>query len=197
MGNVFFTSDTHFGHKLMLRRQNLTREQLYGMSPVTLDQSIQAMDEEMIQAWNRVVGKSDRVYHLGDVSLHKPPRTREILSRLNGFIYLIRGNHEDAAENGICKPRFMWIKDYLYFKINNEKIVLCHYPMASWRSSHHGSWMLHGHSHGTLKEPYLMKRLDVGIDVWKRPISYEEVAALMQERKFVATDGHIPGILAE
>ena len=45
-----------------------------------------------------------------------------------------------------------------------QHIVLCHYAMLVWNKSHHGSWMLHGHSHGTLKYPFAAKILDVGVD---------------------------------
>lgn len=191
MSNVFFTSDTHFGHALMLLyRRGLKKEEIRALPGVTKNLLIEEMDESLIAAWNSVVGRQDRVYHLGDVSLHKAPRTLEILSRLNGFIYLIKGNHEAAAENGICKRRFQWQKDYEYIKIGQQKIALCHYPMITWRSSHHRSWMLHGHCHGNLADDSNALRIDVGIDVHHRPISFEEVQAMMRKKRFAAVDHH-------
>ncbi len=40
---------------------------------------------------------NDKVYHLGDVGLGSPENLKEVLSQLNGKIYLIKGNHENAA----------------------------------------------------------------------------------------------------
>ena len=50
------------------------------------------MEEELISRWNRVVGPSDKVYHLGDVAI--PRRGLQVLERLNGDKVLIRGNHD-------------------------------------------------------------------------------------------------------
>ena len=48
----------------------------------------------MIKKWNDKVRKNDEVVILGDFSFGKPEETMEILKRLNGTKYLIKGNHE-------------------------------------------------------------------------------------------------------
>src|SRR5687767_6574594 len=92
MNDIFYTADSHWFHKLMVTRRGFS--------------SVEEMNERLIENWNAVVKKGDRVYHLGDVSLGKPEPTAEILGRLNGTIYLVRGNHDSAAENGKCRKRF-------------------------------------------------------------------------------------------
>ncbi len=86
MKNIFFTSDQHFGHKNIIKFSN---------RPFN---SVEEMDEMMIQRWNEKVGETDEVYHLGDVGLASSGKLRKILERLNGKIYLIKGNHEKSAE---------------------------------------------------------------------------------------------------
>ena len=54
---VYFTADTHFSHKNIL---------LYENRPY---QSIEEMDNDLIEKWNKTVGKNDTVYHLGDFVL--------------------------------------------------------------------------------------------------------------------------------
>ena len=51
---VFFTSDTHFNHANIIK----FCERPFG--------SIEEMNEALIANWNRVVGKDDIVFHLGD-----------------------------------------------------------------------------------------------------------------------------------
>lgn len=147
--NIFFTADTHFGHKAMVERRGfLTTEE---------------MDTCLINCWNRVVGNHDIIYHLGDLSFHKADKTLSILYQLNGQICMVKGNHDRF--NSDMKQRFTWIKDYYELKQGSKTIVMCHYPFETWNKSHYGSWHLHGHSHGNLQTKSL-GRMDVGVDTF-------------------------------
>jgi calcineurin-like phosphoesterase family protein len=174
---VFFTADTHFFHRLATKLRNFA--------------SIEEMNETLVERWNSVVSCGDRVYHLGDVSLGKPEETADLLARLNGQIYLVRGNHDSTAENGKCKGRFVWQKDLFYLDIGGQKIMLCHYAMRTWRNAYRGTWMLYGHSHGSLPESETSRSFDVGVDPWNlTPISFEQVAEKMATKSFVPIDHH-------
>jgi calcineurin-like phosphoesterase family protein len=86
---------------------------------------------------------------------------------------------------------FSEIHDYLELNIESRKIVLSHYPFASWNQMHYGSWMLHGHSHGNM--PWFGKRVDVGVDCWMgAPVSYHMVKAHMDARGIQSQDHHQP-----
>lgn len=197
---IWFTSDTHFGHKNIIRFSN---------RPFNDEDH---MNEELIKAWNEVVGEDDDVYHLGDVSLTNDEKTNKILQRLNGKIYLIKGNHEKSVlnkENN--RKRFEWIKDYHELSIEtdefdfnvptrnkNQSIVMCHYAMRVWNRSHHQSIHLYGHSHDSLdKEGMWGKSMDVGVDSAYRilgsfrPFSYEEIKKIMEGRGHNPVDHHL------
>ena len=79
---VFFISDTHFGHGNVIK---------YSKRPFSCADE---MDEAMIAAWNAVVKPGDRIYHLGDFSFHRPEKGQKILSRLSGQKFLLAGNHD-------------------------------------------------------------------------------------------------------
>lgn len=178
--NIFFTSDTHFNHAKCCE---LFRKGRFA--------SVDEMNETLIARWNERVTKGDRVYHLGDFALGRPEAAAEILKRLNGQIFLIRGNHDKVAEHRLCKDRFIWIKDYFGLKVGEQKIYLCHYAFRTWNCMHHGSWHLHGHSHGGLPELETSRSFDVGVDCWDfYPVSYEEVAAKMATKRFEPVDHH-------
>lgn len=51
---VWFTADTHFGHRNILKHC----DRPFG--------SVKEMDEALIAMWNAVVGLNDDVWHLGD-----------------------------------------------------------------------------------------------------------------------------------
>ena len=153
--------------------------------------SVEDMNEVLIERWNMVVKPGDRVYHLGDFSLGRPDETVDVLKRLNGQIYLVRGNHDSTVENGKCRKYFVWQKDLFYLDVDGQKIMLCHYAMRTWRNAFRGTWMLYGHSHGSLPESDTSCSFDVGVDCWGlAPVSYEQVAEKMATKNFVPVDHH-------
>ena len=180
---IFFISDTHFGHENIIKYCNRPFKN-------TLE-----MREELILRWNKKVPPDATVFHMGDFAFADKMEVADILNRLNGRIILIRGNHD--AEHK--KDRFQWL--HLFEEVHNlltitildknRKITLCHYPLMVWDGNMHGSWMLHGHCHGTLRGAK-GKILDVGIDCHPRyePYSYAEVNKLMDMRSEVIVDGH-------
>jgi calcineurin-like phosphoesterase family protein len=174
MTDIWFTSDTHFGHKNIIKFCNRPFK------------SIQEHDEILIQNWNSLVKQNDEVYHLGDFVLERREYAEKILKRLNGRIRFIRGNHDKVMKGEILK-RFEWVKDYYEMKgPDKRKIVLCHYAFEVWNKSHHGSWHLHGHSHGTLKFKDI-KRLDMGVDTNNyKPYSIDQIQDIMDKRGFDA-----------
>ena len=76
--------------------------------------SVEEMNESMISKWNEKVRKNDDVVILGDFSFGKGEETNSVLSRLNGRLYLIKGNHDDRyLKDGAFKvSRFEWVKSY-------------------------------------------------------------------------------------
>ena len=190
--NLFFTSDTHFGHVGVIT---------YGRRPFG---SVQEMDAALISAWNETVPSNADVFHLGDVSFMGTTRTMDVLSRLNGRIHLIEGNHDRGASN-VVRARYSSIAQYRELKIEGHKqdgelktagnkIILCHFPFESWDSMHYGSWHLHGHCHGSL--PGFGRRLDVGMDALRfwHPISYRAIAARMAKLDPSSRDSHQPRV---
>ncbi|MCK9369156.1 hypothetical protein M0R04_04315 [Candidatus Dojkabacteria bacterium] len=135
MSNVFLISDTHFNHT------NITSwiSELNG-KPVRPWDSVEEMDEAMVDNWNNMVKVEDKVYHLGDVSMNR--NGIKIMDRLNGTKVLIKGNHD-------IHP----LKCYLpYFKDIRgshklDKLILTHFPLHRY-----GSERFLGNVHGHLHE---------------------------------------------
>ena len=180
---VFFTSDTHFGHKNVIR---------FSERQFT---NIETMDNTFIRNWNLIIPTDGIVFHLGDFSFYNAQHSKLILEQLNGRIILIKGNHDK------CTTYFKEVHEILKIKVLDEdgvfgkynQIILSHFPFAIWDKKHYGSWHLHGHSHGTYKPVTncsdhhfkdlpkdlffkYNKILDVGVDVWGyKPVSYKQI----------------------
>ena len=175
--NLYFTSDTHWGHSAVLG---------FGRRPFG---SVEEMNAQMIVEWNQAVPKNARVFHMGDVSFMGTAKTAEVLSQLNGKIHLIEGNH-DRHMTKVCRSFFQSIEQMKELKIEGNRIVLCHFPLESWHNMHYGAWHLHGHTHGSL--PGFGRRLDVGMDALRfwHPISYRAIAARMDKIQPASRDFH-------
>jgi len=183
---IWFTSDNHFGHKRAIE---------YAKRPFL---TVEAMDAAMIENWNARVHTADQIYVVGDFSFHKLDKTIQILKRLNGQKFLVRGNHDRFDESDLAPQYFGWIKDLHTVKVPDpdanggpQRIVLCHYAFRVWDKSHYGSWHLYGHSHGSLPDDKSTKSFDVGVDAQGFvPVSYQEVKAMMKDRKQQVVDHH-------
>lgn len=173
---IYFTADTHFGHANIIQYTNRPFD------------GVGQMDDVLIANWNHVVGPNDHVYHLGDFALSNVTHCSRILNRLNGKIFLIKGNHEKTAL--ACEDHFEWVKDYHELHVphpngkgGKQMIVLSHYAMRVWNASHKGSWQLYGHSHGTLPDDPNLLAFDAGVDCHGySPISLHQVGKIMEKK---------------
>ena len=158
---LFFTADEHYHHHNIIK---------YCKRPFG---SVREMNEALISNHNEVVGPEDRVVHVGDFTLKSQARAREIVSRLNGRHTFLKGSHDYWLGR---KAQTTWER-----KIGDNYVVACHYAMRAWARSHYNSWMLYGHSHGTL-EP-VGKQWDVGVDNnGFYPVSIRKLAGIMKGR---------------
>ena len=70
--------------------------------------SVEEMNETMIEKWNARVRKKDEVVIIGDLSFGSVQETNELVRRLRGRLYLIKGNHDrykSSAENSSLSPQ--------------------------------------------------------------------------------------------
>lgn len=98
MAKTFFIADTHFGDERILRYENRPFE------------SVAHMDNELIRRWNESVETEDSVYLLGDFGAEG--YEKEILSKLNGNIYLVKGNHDTKSNEEYRSFGFAEVYDH-------------------------------------------------------------------------------------
>lgn len=182
MSEIFFTSDTHFGH----RPEFLWKPR--GFS------SVEEMDEAIIENWNKVVKQGDVVYHLGDTMLNDNTHGLECFKRLNGQIFLIYGNHDSDARKNLLfteLPGKMLGGWYAWLiKYGKHSIYLSHYPTltANFDSGKHFNQNvinLHGHIHSKNNwmiptNPFIYH---VGVDSHNcTPVHIDEILSDIRQR---------------
>ena len=110
MSKIWFTSDTHFNQERTLE-----------LSKRPFD-SVQVMNDTIIDRWNSVVGKDDTVYHLGDFGDFTSMDNLNIINSLNGNIILILGNYElNDINNGIISESTLRVMGFK--EIHNNLII--------------------------------------------------------------------------
>jgi calcineurin-like phosphoesterase family protein len=169
----WITSDHHFGHVNIIKHCS---------RPFA---SVEEMDERLIANWNERIGPRDTVYHLGDIIFRSAKAPEAYLNRLNGSIHLLRGNHDSETIKS-CAYRFASIREMLVYRMDRQKVILCHYALRLWEGSHLGTWHLYGHAHGTLPPAGLS--FDIGVDThdflpWAWPEIKLKIAELRAEEK--------------
>lgn len=115
--DIWVTSDTHFNH------DNILTFVENGVAVRDFD-SIQEMNERIIDNWNSVVKDGDIVYHLGDVYFKTRPDIDELLGRLKGRKRLVLGNHDSGKDKHLLK-HFQKIVMWRKF----DGVVLTHVPV--------------------------------------------------------------------
>lgn len=180
MNNIFFISDTHFNHANILKfkdeNENLIR-------PFFSD--VSHMNEIMINNWNSVVKPSDKIYHLGDLSLGNFSGLDLILPRLNGKKRLILGNHDLFDMKHYIKY-FDKIGSWRQFLDFKKPFVCTHYPLHPGSFEYRGLvWNVHGHIHQNIVKngPAPDKRfINVCVEhINYTPVALEDLFKLMKE----------------
>jgi calcineurin-like phosphoesterase family protein len=181
---IYFTADNHFCHGNIIGS--------CGRPFINVEE----MNQIMIRNWNSCVADHDEIYILGDFMYKGGGReANEILSRLKGKKYLIKGNHEKYLDDPKFNSRaFQWVKEYYALKLEGgQMIVMFHFRMLSWYGSHHGSIHLYGHVHNSeIKYPNFgekikmlgPKAINVGVDVNDfYPVSIKQILESVAEQK--------------
>ena len=141
MSKIFLTSDTHFGHD----REFIWKARGFN--------SVEEMNETIVQKWNDTISVEDDVYILGDVILGDPGNI-EYVKRLNGKLHIVLGNHDTSKREEMYRnlPNVVEVAEVgIRLKYKKHHFVLTHYPMMTGNlekeSLKQMSLNLYGHTH--------------------------------------------------
>lgn len=174
MSRVFYTADTHFGHKRIIELCE---------RPFT---DVDDMNDQLVERWNDVVKHDDDiVFHLGDVT-GGSLAPLEHVRRLRGRKILVAGNHDAChpmhREWLKALPRYLEagfeaVMPFATRKVEGVRFLLSHLPYAGagdhtlgerytqYRLPDEGMPLVHGHVHTLFKMNE--HGLNVGVDQWQ------------------------------
>lgn len=188
IGKVWLTSDTHFWHNNIIKYCNRPFE------------TVEEMNQALIDNWNSVVGPDDHVYHLGDFCFGNVEKWNTVLAPgvLNGHIHLILGNHDPDRifREGTMFERFDSIDFQKILIIEGWTVILNHFPFLSFSNNlDHKVLQLFGHIHSgpegrgnVLPEGYKVQwnQYDVGVDNnGYIPVSWAQVKERMRLEEYM------------
>ena len=136
---IYYTADLHIGHANIIKYCNRPFE------------TVEEMDQTIIDNWNSVVREDDDVYIVGDVFFKGNPNI--FMPKMKGRKHLIVGNHDAnlVSTASYCK-HFETIKKYLCIEDKGRHVVLFHYPILEWSGYYHGTYHVYGHIHNNDNE---------------------------------------------
>jgi|SRR5690606_220160 len=195
MSKTWFTSDLHFGHRLVAGHRGFIQEDG--------TEDTEAHDEHIVSVWNTHVAPSDKVWVLGDMSMKGPKAFGPYVERLNGTLHLIAGNHDEVhpmfrkSEN---KQRawlafFESVQQSASIRIDGRDVKLSHFPYTGegarpgpdrhtqWRLPDEGLPLIHGHTHDEIQRLSFSEKgtvmFHVGWDAWGEPVPQESIAKVL------------------
>ena len=173
MSRTWYTSDTHYGHKNIIR--------FCGRPYATIAEH----DRDLIRRHNAVVKPGDTLFHFGDLALGNIELTLPMTSELNGNRFLIPGNHDRMFSGSRSEEyRATFTKAYeaagwtilpetIRTNIGGHPVIFSHFPPVGdshgedrWteqRPANDGTTVIHGHVHEAWAERD--QHFNVGVDV--------------------------------
>jgi len=179
----YFVSDLHLGHENQLHRGG--RGDYFS--------SIEEHDKTIL---NNLLSlpRSSNLFILGDLFFHynkeKTDKFFQLFANKKIRLHLGVGNHDKPNKwtHKIIQSKF----EMKTIKIENQKIVLCHYPLTVWDGSHKNTWNLYGHIHKNdwtdtkAKELGMLnngKQLNVNLEFHDfKPWGFEEIKEVMNKK---------------
>jgi calcineurin-like phosphoesterase family protein len=203
MGQNFFTSDLHIGHRSIIK-YTVRGPIMVGCPQQGEEEEVEKseMDRRMAihDAWalgriNATVGPTDYLYIVGDLFFGDKWLAAHWIDQIRTkHRILIGGNHDDKLMDFYkWSGLFEEVHDHrLEIKVNGVIYNLDHHPAVEWSRGHRGAIHLHGHCHGNFdyKAANLhdKKILDIGWDNSLNvlgeytPFSLEQVNEYMKDR---------------
>lgn len=142
----FHVGDLHLGHNNIIRfRDSKDFPLRYRVEDMEIGifppfETVQDHDDYLVDRWNKVVRKGDKVWVHGDVAFKREALLR--VRELNGDKRLIMGNHDTFTTEAYLEAGFSKV----YGAVERHGVILTHIPVHPSQLSRYRA-NVHGHLH--------------------------------------------------
>jgi calcineurin-like phosphoesterase family protein len=167
---VFATGNQQFGRIGAIKKYNRPFK------------TVEEMNNTLIDSWNNTVSSKDSVYVLGNL-FWDPLTADDIIRRLNGNIFLMRGDYDRATEDiEELHPTKLKIIDSEIHVDDNNKLCFSHWPLSEWRNKSKGYYSITAFPGKKYKSDHKQLRINVNCDAWSfRPVEVSSIKGLFEE----------------
>ena len=170
----FFIADLHFGHTRVVEFTDAAGKKLRQYD------TVEDMEDAMVQLHNELVKPTDKVYMLGDIAFNQ--RGLDKVKQMNGIKILIKGNHDQLKLNKYVEV----FNDIRGCHVMNG-LVFTHIPVHPQELGRFGC-NIHGHLHASKVMQYGGHQIDPRflcvsaehIDL--KPIEFEDLVERIVEQ---------------
>lgn len=183
---IYFWSDQHFYHDKVIA---------FSKRPFL---NLEEMHKALITNYNNKVKPGDTCFFVGDFSFGTYQETKVILEQLNGIKVLVQGNHDKLSRNQYLTMGFQNVYEEIVLRLFGRRIHVIHYPRKpskfrllfntlkylERRVSYNGRWLIHGHTHGTVKFNRIQRAVHIGVDAWNyTPVSVRDIESIIDKQE--------------
>jgi calcineurin-like phosphoesterase family protein len=163
--NIFVTSDTFFGRNLAAIDGGF--------------ETVEDMEDQIIDNWNSKVKPTDIVYHLGNFGWD-PISSESAIIHLNGKIFFVGGTYDKhLSEVSLIKGGKHVLLPPIA-EIPKINAVFSHWALQNWANKDEGSI----HIHGGTKLDQIPNRFCANIKNWNwSPIDFEFIKDITKSDK--------------
>jgi calcineurin-like phosphoesterase family protein len=163
---IWFIGDTHFNHRMIIS---------YCDRPFA---TVSEMNEAMIDNWNKVVRKEDKVIMNGDFALSGKDKIIEIGQQLNGRKTLVLGNHDGASLKTYYDAGFEMVSKYPI--VVEEFFIVSHKPQYTQENGVYVNIFAHVHGNPAFKDVSSRSFCTSAERINYTPILFEDIKAQIQ-----------------
>lgn len=178
--DIWVTSDTHYNHAGIINFVDYHGQRVRDFD--TVDQ----MNDCLIESWNSVVKPGDRVYHCGDVFFGDREKFEKDWPKFNGSKRLLLGNHDDGkylAKGGFFQKVGMW-KMLPEYNLLLSHVAIHIYSLFRGKDLQKPMLNVHGHIHRLPEARGPYKNVSVERTNYT-PVHIDELAKLATEYRDV------------
>jgi len=119
--------------------------------------------ETIIKNWNHLIQPDEVVFHVGDLALGKRENIEGLAPLLNGWLYLMRGNHDRRSNAFYQQLGITLVPDpYRMNHPSGLQLVFSHRPIVPLEP---GLLNLHGHIHNSPASELGVQHVNLCVEV--------------------------------